>query len=554
MMLLAGIALAVVAVVFVMRARARKGANLGALATETVSRQNITVTIEATGTVEPIDLVEVKSKASGQILKMPVQVGSVVKQGDLLVQIDQVTVQNQYDQAYAALRAAQAKADISKSQKKRADDLFAQGVITAPELESAALDFANSQSALVKAKTDLDLARQARADATVIAPVAGTILAQPVAVGQVIASALSSVSGGTTLLQMADLSRIRLRALVAETDIGSVKPGQTATVTVDAFPQRPFEGTVEKIEPQAVVQQSVTMFPVLVSISNEQGLLLPGMNGEVSVLIAERDDVPAVSLDAVRTVRELSTVVPALGMNIDSVKAQVQRQVEQMARERAAADSVGGGAGMSAAGRDSMRAHYAAMRGGAPMSPADSARMKRWRERGGQGRGANGGGANGGGAWAGGGGGGARGGGGGGGAGGYGGGARGGAGGTGGLGGGGGGGFGGGGGGAGAGASRTGGGARGNRASVVFLKVPGGYEPRVVRLGLSNYDYAQVMSGVKEGDEVVVLSVAEVQAKRQQDQAQLKQRMGTGLPGAPSAGGARGGGGGGGARPGGGGR
>jgi HlyD family secretion protein len=513
------------AIVWVIRGRARRSDPLGEVPTETVARQNITVTIEATGAVEPIDLVEVKSKASGQILSMPVEVGSVVRRGDLLAQIDTVTVQNQYDQAYAALRAAQAKADISRAQKKRADDLYAQGVITAPELESAALDFANSQSSLVKARTDLDLARQARADATVRAPVSGTVLAQPVAVGQMIASATSSVSGGTTLLQMADLSRIRLRALVAETDIGSVRPGQSATVTVDAFPQRPFAASVEKIEPQAVVQQSVTMFPVLISISNERGMLLPGMNGEVSVLIAERDDVPAVPLDAVRSVREMPAVVAALGLSIDSVRAQVQRQVEQMALARAAAgDSARGGRGgaMSAAGRDSIRARFAAMggargtgRGGAP----DSARMRRWLARnGGAGGGAFG--TRGAGNWGGGGGAGdARGAGGGlanGGAGGA---------------------FAA--GGAGGGGTAAGGGMRGNRASVVFVKTPRGLEPRVVRLGVSNYDYAQVLAGVKEGEEVALLSVAEVQAKRQQDQSRMRSRMGAGMPGVSSTGGAR---------------
>src|SRR6185436_17532447 len=132
----------------------------------------------------------------------------------------------------------------------------------------AVLDNANSASALVKARTDLDIARQRRDDATVRAPSAGTVLSQAVSAGQVIASATSSVSGGTSLLTMADLSRIRVRGLVSETDIGNVHPGQAATVTEEAFPQRTFTGSVEKVEPQAVVQQSVTMFPVLISISN----------------------------------------------------------------------------------------------------------------------------------------------------------------------------------------------------------------------------------------------------------------------------------------------
>jgi HlyD family secretion protein len=386
-------------------------------------------------------------------------------------------------------------------------------VLTAPELESAALDFANSQSALVRARPDLDLARQARADATVRAPISGTVLAQPVAVGQVIASAISSVSGGTTLLQMADLSRIRMRALVAETDIGSVRAGQVASVTVDAFPQRPFTASVEKIEPQAVVQQSVTMFPVLISISNQQGLLLPGMNGEVSVLIAERDSVPAVSLDAVRTVRELPAVVSALGMNLDSVRAEVQRQVEAMAREREAAmDDAGrasGGANGNASGgasgasdRESMRGRFAQMRGRGPGGGApDSARMRRWMARGGGGRGAGGGagfgaaGGNGGGFAAAG----------------------------------------------GAAFAGTSAGGRAGRAQVVFVRTAAGLAPRVVRLGVSNYDYAQVLSGVKEGDEVALLSVAEIQAKRQQDQSRLRERMGSGMPGVSATPGGRGG-------------
>jgi len=164
---------------------------------ETVGREDIDVTIEATGTVEPINLVEVKSKASGQILAMPVDVGSHVRAGQLLAQVDTVDVENDYEQSLAALRAAQAKNDISGAQRKRSDDLFARGVITADEHEAAVLDLANSDAALVKARTDLSSAAQRRADATVRAPIQGTVLQQLVSVGQVISSATSSVSGGT---------------------------------------------------------------------------------------------------------------------------------------------------------------------------------------------------------------------------------------------------------------------------------------------------------------------------------------------------------------------
>lgn len=528
-------AVVVAGAVFLIGRMGPKHAAPSLVSVEPITRQDIAVTVEATGTVEPIDLVEIKSKASGEILKMPVQVGSVVKQGDLLAQVDPVNVKNQYDQAQAALHAAQAKLDISTAQKKRSDDLFAQQVITADEHESATLDFANAQAALVTARTNLELARQARDDATVRAPIAGTVLSQAVTAGTVISSATLSVTGGTSLLTMADLQRIRMRTFVSETDIGNVRIGHPATVTVDAYPNRPFQGTVEKVEPQAVVQQSVTQFAVLISIANEQGLLLPGMNGEVSMLVDERPNALAVPVDGVRTAREIPAVATALGLDPDSVRAQIERQLAGSfpnARRDSSADpsgvnaSYGGGRGFGGA-RDSMRAAGGwGGRGGG--GSRDSLHRRRFGGGGGFGGGGFGGGGGGDsmrarrGGFAGGGGG-----------------------------------FGGGGfGGGGAGAPGAGGGGgfgggagrggRGSRAQVAFVQTASGLEPRVVRLGISNFDYAEVLSGLEEGDKVALLSVAELQAKRAQDQNRLRQRMGTGLPGAGGGGGGPGGGGGGG--------
>ena len=496
-------------VVLVRRARVRS--TFVPVMTEAVQRRDIALTIEATGTVEPIDLVEVKSKASGQIIRMPVEVGTLVKANDLLAQIDTRDVKNQYDQALAALRAAEAKANISGAQQKRSDDLFTQGAITADEHEAAVLDYANAQAQLVGARTNLDLAKQRLDDATVRAPIAGTVLEQLVSAGQVISSATTSASGGTSLLKMADLSRIRLRALVSETDVGNVHPGQTASVTVDAFPQRTFTGQVEKIEPEAVVQQSVTMFPVLISISNEERLLLPGMNGEVAMLVDRHDGVPAVPLDAVRSVRELPVAAAALGLDPDSVRMQVERQIQARAAERASrlgAVGAGGGSGAVAdrgGGRNWMAdAAFA----------SDSARA-RWPGRGRLhgGRGSRGGGgeratgaadtstsaraldpsgSRGAGAFA-----------------------R-----------------------AGSqGLDQRSGIGRGSRAQVVFVKTAHGLEPRVVRLGLSDFDYSEVLNGVNEGEQVALLGVAEAQAQRKQDQSRIRQRVGSGVPGVPSGGG-----------------
>jgi hypothetical protein len=131
------------------------------------------------------------------------------------------------------------------------------------------------------------------------------------------------VSGGTVIATMADLSLVRARALVNETDIGQVQPGQQVNVTVDAFPDQTFSGIVEKIEPQATVQQNVTMFPVLVSLNNDEGLLRPGMNGEVNIQTDERLDALAVPNDAIRSQREATQAAALLGLNPDSVKAQI---------------------------------------------------------------------------------------------------------------------------------------------------------------------------------------------------------------------------------------
>ncbi len=293
--------------------------------TAPVTRRDIVVDATATAIIEPINVVEVKSKtASGQITKMTVEVGSYVKPGDLIVQIDTRDLINASNQAQADFDAAQAKLNTSTAQKKRSDDLFKQRIITATENETANLDFANSQASFVRAKTSLDLAQQRLEDATVRAPVEGTVIDKTVSLGQVIQAGTSSVGGGSTILKMANLQRVRARALVNETDIGQIMAGQEATVTVDAFPDRPFHGKVEKVEPQAVVQQNVTMFPVLISLTNEEGLLKPGMNGEAAVLVDRRTSVLAIPNDAVRNMREVQTVAPLLNLNPDSVRAQLR--------------------------------------------------------------------------------------------------------------------------------------------------------------------------------------------------------------------------------------
>ena len=579
--------------------------------TETVRRRTIVVAAEATGIVEPVNIVEVKSKASGQINRMTVETGSDVMPGDLLVQLDTRDVDARYNQAKADRDAAKSRLDVALETRRRQRQLFQERIITEQEFQQGLADSSSSATAFIRADAALDIAQQQREDATVRAPIAGTIIDKTVSVGSVITSSTGSMGAGTTLLKMADLSRVRVRAKFNETDIGNVQPGLAATVTVDAFPEAPFRGIVEKIEPIAVVEQSVTMFPVLISIDNAERKLKPGMNGEVAVRLDERSDVLAVASDAIRTLREAESNALLLKLNPDSVRKQVDAQVASLgngggpvAENTPATRTSRGDVDLSApafqqtpqqAGQqtpqqggqrgqrggppptlqecqpiaaayaknpkvkakiDSLRA---SMRTGGdrqaimgemrtaygtlgvderlagrcqfvlnPQAGGDAAGGARGATRGGATQtpqGGNTAGAAGaagaapgqtfGGR------------------------------------GGGGGGFGG-----GRGRGRGAENSSGPRTALVFVSNNGKYEPRVIRTGLASYDYTEVVSGLTEGDAVVLLTTAQLQQQQQQQRDQMRARQGGPL-GAPAGGGGPPGGGrgpgGGGGNPGGGG-
>lgn len=500
-----------------------------------VERRDIVVEAEATGVVEPINVIEVKSKASGQIVAMPVETGTLVRPGDLLVQVDTRDVRNQYNQAAADVRAAEASVSVQQAQRRRTEELHAQQIITSQEFEASALAYENARAQLARARANLDLAQQRLEDATVRAPVSGTVIQKDVALGQVITSATGAFGGGTTLLKMANLEQVRVRAMVNETDIGTVQPGQTVRIVVDAYPDRPFQGVVEKIEPQAVVQQSVTMFPVLVSVSNRDGLLMPGMNGEVAILIAQRNGVLAVPNDAVRNPRDAAMTASALGLSPEQVRQQLAagrggppapngeprvqisrgeigpelvtagppvlgqgpdqrsgqgRQVEVTPQQCAAVDSA-----MNA--RPELRQRLEATRarvqaGELDMQQARGEMQAIYQQLGVDARVARGcqmqrpaaGAAD-----------------------------------------------------QAATAPMQGGasaaGPRGRaRTGVVFVSTSEGYQARMVRLGASNYDYTEVLGGVEEGEQVALLAVAALQAQRQQQLERFRGMTGGGgVPG-----------------------
>jgi HlyD family secretion protein len=307
-----------------------------------VSRRDLSVTVSAAGAIEPVLTVDVKSKASGEIIDMRVQTGDDVRAGELLVGIDPRLQRNTLAQAQANLEVAQAQLQNAEAQKRRADELFKRESISETEHETANLNHATARAAVVRAESDLENARDQMEDTSLRAPVHGTILVKNVELGTVISSPTKDVGGGTVLFRMANLDTMQVRALVDETDIGKVQPGTEADVRVEAYPNRTFHGRVLKIEPQAVVQQNVTMFPVLIGIENPGHLLRPGMNTEVELAAGERHDVIAVPNAALRTQRDVASAAQVLGLDPQAIQTQLARG--QAAVESSAARAAGGDA------------------------------------------------------------------------------------------------------------------------------------------------------------------------------------------------------------------
>jgi HlyD family secretion protein len=267
-----------------------------------------------------------------------VQTGDEVKKGQLLAHVDPRIPRNNLTQAQATLSVAQAQLENATAELKRAETLFQSQSITKAGYDSAQLAATSAHAAVASATANLQTAKDAMEDTHVRAPTTGTVLELDAVLGTVISSPTNDVAGGTVILKMANLDTVQVSALVDETDVGKVHPGAPVTITVDAFPNRTFDGTVLKIEPQAQVSQNVTMFPVEVNILNPQHLLKPGMNTEVEIHVAERHGVLAVPNAALRTPRDVASAASVLGLDPRAVQQQVAAATPAPGDSAAAAD------------------------------------------------------------------------------------------------------------------------------------------------------------------------------------------------------------------------
>ena len=295
---------------------------------ETINQKKLELSIEASGIIEAISSVEIKSKASGEILLLGAEVGDLVKKGSILGQIDQRTPKNILDQAKSDLEASRVRLENAKSQYDRGKELHAKGSISDKDYEDIQESFAQAKSTVVRTEVSYENAKIALDDTIVRSPVQGTIISRPVEVGQVISSPTSAVGGGTVLMTMADLSKVRVRALVDEIDVGKVSIGQTVSIKVAAYRDKEFFGTVSKIEPLAKIEQNVTTFPVLIDIDNNENLLLLGMNTDVVIEVLNKDVILSTPTMSLRTRKDIYSAATILNISKETVDTFLSEKVD----------------------------------------------------------------------------------------------------------------------------------------------------------------------------------------------------------------------------------
>jgi len=265
--------------------------------TEKITKGDIVKTISANGTLNPVVLVNVGTQISGVINKLNVDFNDRVHQGQVLAEIDPSLIDAQLEQSRATLANAQASLKLARANEARARELYAQDYVARSELDQAiqARESARSQvdSAIGQLKRD-----QANKGYTIIkSPVSGVVVSRNVDIGQTVAASFQT----PTLFTIAqDLKRMQIDTSVAEADVGGIRLNQNVNFTVDAFPDRVFQGKVFRIRLDSKVLQNVVTYDVVISVDNLEEILLPGMTAFVNIVIDQKNDVLKLPLAALK--------------------------------------------------------------------------------------------------------------------------------------------------------------------------------------------------------------------------------------------------------------
>lgn len=265
--------------------------------TEKVERQDISTTITATGTIEPVTKVEVGTQVSGIIDKIYVDYNTEVRKGQVIAELDKTNLLSELASAKSNLDNAQSNLNYQKANYERFQTLYNKGLVSANDYENARLSYEQALSQVNVQKQSVMKAQTNLGYATITAPIDGIVLSREVEEGQTVAAAMST----PTLFYIAqDLTNMRVIADIDEADIGGVVEGQRVTFTVDAYPDDVFNGEVTQVRQNATTESNVVTYEVVVSAPNADLKLKPGLTANITIYTLEKKGVMAISNKALR--------------------------------------------------------------------------------------------------------------------------------------------------------------------------------------------------------------------------------------------------------------
>ena len=279
------LAIAVVAIAAICIVKATKSANKElVIRTHVVSEYTVENTVTATGTIEPVETVEVGTQVSGKVEKIYVDFNDVVKKGQLMAELDKQTLNQSLSRAKASLTSAESQLTYAKLTYERTKQLYEANAATLAAYQEAQNSYTQAQMSKRNAQASYDQALVDLGYAEIYSPIDGIVLDRAVEVGQTVAASFST----PTLFTLAnDLTKMQVEADVDEADIGQVKEGQRVTFTVDAYMDDVFEGTVNQIRMKPTTTSNVVTYTVIIGAPNPEQKLFPGMTASVTIVTEE---------------------------------------------------------------------------------------------------------------------------------------------------------------------------------------------------------------------------------------------------------------------------
>lgn len=265
--------------------------------TATVEKQDLSTSITATGTIEPVTQVEVGTQVSGIIDKIYVDYNSEVHRGQVIAELDKTNLLSELASAKSNLSNYQSNLNYQTANYNRYKTLFNKGLVSANEYESARLSYEQAVQQVSMQKQNVQKAQTNLGYATITSPIDGVVLSREVEEGQTVASAMTTP---TLFIIAQDLTNMRVIADIDEADIGGVVEGQRVSFTVDAYPEDVFEGTVTQVRQQATTSSNVVTYEVVISAPNESMKLKPGLTANVTIYTMEMHDILSIPTKALR--------------------------------------------------------------------------------------------------------------------------------------------------------------------------------------------------------------------------------------------------------------